>query len=316
MKRRKSMFIPIVMIMMVAAIIFYLSIDKIDYQKDFDEPENICPQKECEINLCQPSNQLQLNYIDVSCALSKIICNCEIYNYDAFYQGLGNDKNFYNPSANLYKSYSIVLKDVGKKMSTEPVRLKVNFIEGKTQSYSRGVISVWPNDKYGQYHELLHFLIRSYTQPQEGWYPHLEEGLAHYGAFCYNNPTAVRCDYTLGSGNYEDPGICFPNNGTCKGQVMSTSLILELRRDYKCDWNHCWKKFLNWTVHDMKGKPLNLKDAVTELNMITGKDISPLLLKYGLDTTTIKEVPSFSVYYDDSVIEEEIINNNGEFTTI
>ena len=304
-------------ILVIAGAILLFSIKEsipTGYQKEFEKSTYFCSEKQCNSNLCSSYNLLKISYINIDCKLSEIICICSINNYDAFYDGLGNKNDLYNPSANIYKSYNDLLNFTGINPKQNPPVANVIFIEGTMQTYSKGTIKVWPRDKYGQYHELIHFLLRYQTQPQEGWYPYLEEGLAHYGAYCYNNPNTPRCDYDLG--NYQDSEICIPNVGNCKGQVKDTSLVLQLRRDYNCDWNHCWKEFLNWAVTEQKGKTLNLIDATNKLNEITGKDIKPLLLSYGISESYFREIPEFKIIYDDEVIEEEIINEKGEFTTL
>jgi hypothetical protein len=296
-------------------IIFYIvSIGEKGYQRDFQKPTSSCSVQACEESSCEPLEIHRVNEININCKLIPLDCKCKIYNYNLFYESLGKDSIVYNPSANIYKSYEDLIKFVDGQAQTTSPMLTVTFIEKEMQYYSKGNIYVWPNDKYGQYHEMIHFLLRQYTQPQEGWYPYMEEGLAHYGAYCYNNPNTARCNYDLG--NYADSDICVPNLGSCTGQIMDTSLVLQLRRDYGCDWNHCWKQFLKWAVEEKKGQPLTLKDATNELNSIIGKDIRPLLLSYNINEKDYLQQPQFSIYYEDKVEEESIINNNGEFTTI
>lgn len=295
-------------------IIYFLGINNLSsYQKEFTKPTSICSQKECEINLCQPEYVLSPKSMNLYCQLPEKTCKCQVYNYGAFYQGLGNNKDFYNPSANIYKSYKDLTKFIGGDVEKNPPKLTVNFIQGKMQSYSNQQINIWPLDTYGQYHESIHFILRYYTQPQDGFYPYLEEGLAHYGAYCYNNPNTQRCNYNLG--DYQDKDICTPNKDKCIGQVRDTSLVLELRKDYNCDWEHCWREFLQWATTEMKGQPLNLRDAINELNLITGKDIRDLLSKYGIKELDYT-VQLFVISYEDEVKEEEIVNDKGEFTTL
>lgn len=284
-----------------------------DYYKikieDVSPTHEKCYEQECNTNLCTPEYGIIFQNLNINCQLNPLTCKCAIDNYDSFYIGLGNNEASYNPTANLYKSYNNLLNFVG--INQDNPKLEAYFIQNKMQYYSEGKIFVWPNDKYGQYHESIHFLLRHYTIPQDGFYPYLEEGMAHYGAYCLNNPNSARCDFKFGT--YVEEDICVPDVENCKGQIKDTSLVLQLRQDYGCDWNHCWKEFINWAITEKKDKHLTLQDSIEELNKITKKDIRPLLLTYGVDEY---KFPTFAIVTKDEVIEESIINENGEFTTL
>jgi hypothetical protein len=293
----------------VIALLFALTQFKIvatpvqkDYKGNFQEPTSICLNYDCYADKCSPSKNLDLANINFQCHLSKDFCECYVDSYDSFYQGIDNKFSAFTPTGNIYKSNEY-MKGY---FENTPVTTNVIFIGTRLQKYSNGQIEVFPYDSYGQTHEQVHLFLRHYTLPLDGFYPYLEEGIAHYGAYCYNNPGTAICDNSLGS--YYDSELCQP--GQCEGQNRDYAIVLRLRQDYNCDWEHCWKGFFSWVIEEKDGKTLSLNDAIKELNKLTNSDVTPLLKEYGVKDQYF--LPSFALYQDE-IIEEDLKNKDGLF---